>query len=287
MKNIFLITFIISTTFLSAQIHGNGNLTTKIFPFSNIKNIEIEWYANFTIDCDKTGIEVTAESNIIDYINFEMSGNSLTVDQKKWIQANKEVTIIIGAKNLESVTLGSHEEINIVNVNSNKLSLEAELGTINVSGKTKFANLKSYSGKINASELLAQKADIIIFEDGEIIANVVEEAFCKINEDGLVNFTNKPLTCNNCPEETTKKIIDTKWIGVKIKNNSWGRKHFEVVGPKPRGGKFGYGFAMMPGQVKKERWTVGTKIYKKNRLGIRELLVTLTAEDKGQVVKLF
>jgi len=39
--------------------------------------------------------------------------------------------------------------------------------------------------------------------------------------------------------------------------------------------------------TKKERWSVGSKIYKKNRWGIRKLLVTITAEDEGTTVDLF
>ena len=65
------------------------------------------------------------------------------------------------------------------------------------------------------------------------------------------------------------------------------RTHFVVKGPKVDGSYFGYGFPMMPGATKKERWTVGTKVYRINRLGLRKLLVEIKAEDEGQVVKLF
>ena len=44
---------------------------------------------------------------------------------------------------------------------------------------------------------------------------------------------------------------------------------------------------MMPGISKKERWTVGTKVYKVNKIGLRKLLVKIKAEDAGKTVKLF
>lgn len=78
-----------------------------------------------------------------------------------------------------------------------------------------------------------------------------------------------------------------KYIDIKIKNNSLNRNHFEVRGPKQDGSYFGYGFPMMPGASKKERWTVGTTVYRVNRVGLRKLLVTLTTEDAGKTVKLF
>lgn len=77
------------------------------------------------------------------------------------------------------------------------------------------------------------------------------------------------------------------WISFKIKNNSWNRNNFYVVGPKADGTRFSYGFPMMPGKVKKERWTVGTKIYRVNKVGFRKLLVTIKADDQGKTVKLF
>lgn len=44
---------------------------------------------------------------------------------------------------------------------------------------------------------------------------------------------------------------------------------------------------MMPNALRKENWTVGTKIYKTNSLGIRNLLVTIKKEDADTTVELF
>lgn len=78
-----------------------------------------------------------------------------------------------------------------------------------------------------------------------------------------------------------------EFINFKIKNNSANRNHFYVVGPKPNGKKFSYGFPMMPFAKRKEYWTTGTKVYKVNRLGFRKLLITIKAEDENEIVKLF
>ncbi|GAA4973695.1 hypothetical protein [Algibacter aquimarinus] len=83
------------------------------------------------------------------------------------------------------------------------------------------------------------------------------------------------------------KNPEAKYINFKIKNNSANRNHFEVVGPKQDGSKFGYGFPMMPFATRKETWTVGTKVYKTNKLGLKKLLITIKPEDENMVVKLF
>ena len=77
------------------------------------------------------------------------------------------------------------------------------------------------------------------------------------------------------------------WIPFKIKNNSWNRNNFLVIGPKKDGSSFSYGFPMMPGTTRKENWSVGSKVYKVNRLGLRKLLVEIKEEDKDKTVKLF
>jgi hypothetical protein len=44
---------------------------------------------------------------------------------------------------------------------------------------------------------------------------------------------------------------------------------------------------MIPFTKRHENWTIGTKIYKVNRLGLKKLLVEIKAEDEGVVVDLF
>ena len=83
------------------------------------------------------------------------------------------------------------------------------------------------------------------------------------------------------------EFIKAKFIDIGIKNNSWNRRHFVVIGPKKDGSSFSYGFSLMPGSVKKERWTVGTKVYRKNSVGVKKLLVTIKAADEEKTVNLF
>jgi len=117
--------------------------------------------------------------------------------------------------------------------------------------------------------------------------NVIEKVTCSISDRSTLSFVNTPAITTDCTPQVYVPNNNAKYIDIKIKNNSWARRHFVVVGPKPDGTEFSYGFPMMPGQSKKERWTTGTKIYRENALGIRNLLFTITATDEGKTVKLF
>jgi hypothetical protein len=88
-------------------------------------------------------------------------------------------------------------------------------------------------------------------------------------------------------EVETLKNPDAKFIKFRIKNNSFNRNHFYVVGPKPDGSKFSYGFPMMPNSKRKENWSVGTKVYKVSALGFKKLLVKIKKEDEGRIIDLF
>lgn len=88
--------------------------------------------------------------------------------------------------------------------------------------------------------------------------------------------------------ETNNIKSDTpEFIKFKIKNNSFNRNHFVVIGPKSNGKMFSYGFPMMPQAERKENWTTGTKVYKVNKLGLRKLLIIIKPEDENKTIKLF
>ena len=118
------------------------------------------------------------------------------------------------------------------------------------------------------------------------------ELYSTLSNDARLEVVNNPKSLKGdtkryFAKKERKENSNIQWINFKIKNNSWNRNHFFVVGPKKDGSKFSYGFPMMPGKVKKERWSTGTKIYKVSKLGLRKLLVTIKAEDEGKTVKLF
>jgi len=274
-----------------AQINGNGVMITKTYNLDDIYKFESNFYADITLDMEEApGITISAEENIIDYIGINTSNGRLNIDQKKWIEPSKRIKIIISAPNLRQVVMDTHDELKIVNMSCDIFKVEADIGKVILSGNVNDLRIKAKNGTIDASELKSKIASVKIKGDGRVTLNNSKILDCDINEDGRLININKEAGENDCNQKSKNngdKYASAKYIDLKIKNNSWSRKHFVVVGPKPDGRSFSYGFPMMPGAVKNERWTVGTKIYKENSIGMRNLLVTLTEENEGQIVKLF
>lgn len=276
-----------------AQIKGNKNIETKTFNIENIQTIKINFYAQVIIDQSKEeNLTITTDSNLFDLIDKDIENGVLHLDQKEWIQPSEDAKIVIGAPNIRKVESGTHDTTRVINLDNDYIQVLAPIGNIVLEGRTKELRIASEQAQINATDLIAENARINIWDSGTARVNVINTLDTKINENATLEIISNPKKLKG----DTKRIINKKkkqndnsirYIKFKIENNSPNRRHFEVVGPKPNGSKFGYGFPMMPLALRKENWTIGTKIYLVNKLGMRRLIKTISKKDEGQVVKLF
>jgi len=276
-----------------AQVKGNKNIETRTFDIQNVEVIQVNFYAKITIDQSaEEGMSITMDSNLFDKIDTEVVDNKLHLDQLQWVQPSQRVIINIGAPNLKRVEKGTHQTLQIINVNTDKLVVNAHVGKVVVEGTAKQFDIGAENGEVDASKLVAQNSRVNIWGWGKAKVFVENELYSTLKDGARLEILNTPQklkgdTKRYLDKKKKQEELDIEWITFKIKNNSWNRNHFYVVGPKEDGSKFSYGFPMMPGKVKKERWSTGTKIYKVSKLGLRKLLVTIKAEDEGKTVRLF
>lgn len=292
MKKIYIILMMVGMT-AGAQVKGNGEVVKKTFDVATINKFELNMYAEVTLDASiESQISIEAESNLIDNIDFEVVEGKLNLQQKEWIQATKPIRIIVGVPDIKNVEVGSHKTLRVIHLNQDQVVLTALIGKIEAEGDVRMVSLNAERGTVDASKLKTEIATLSIWDAGKAIINATEEVNGNIDDDAQVSFVREPkVIARGIKREVEKKsddlFEDAMYINFKIKNNSWNRNHFVVKGPKKDGSYFGYGFPMMPGTVKKERWTVGTKVYKVNKLGLKKLLITIKAEDAGNTIELF
>ncbi len=204
--------------------------------------------------------------------------------------------ISIGAPNLKRVEQGTHDSTRII-VNNQSLNVLAPIGNIKISGETDELRLSAELSKIDASELEAKNINVNLWSRGTIIVKPLIRLTGEVSNTGKLLYVSKPEKLDVKTKQDGKVLAyenrdelinkNAKYIQFKIKNNSNNRHDFFVIGPKADGSNFSYGFPMMPNAKRNENWTVGTKVYKVNKLGLRKLLKEITAEDEGQIVKLF
>lgn len=296
MKKLSLLLFLVTFTGI-AQIIGNKDIETRTLSFENVETIKIDFYADITIDNSaKEGLEITAESNMFEYIDTEIVDGTIHFSQLKWIEPTQDIIIKIGAPNLKRVVHDTHDTTIITNIKNNELRVNANIGKVILDGYTKELRLGTEIGQIDASKIIAEKAFINIWDSGTIKVNASSYLWANVSNDGKLIYKqlpkdNKIKTKSGgiavSKSDYKMKKEDIKWISFKIKNNSKNRNNFIVRGPKADGSFFGYGFPMMPNSKRKEKWPVGTKIYKETALGFKKLLVVITAEDEDSIVNLF
>ncbi|WP_378174394.1 GIN domain-containing protein [Aquimarina sp. SS2-1] len=276
-----------------AQIKGNKEITTRTFNGNNIKNIKINFYAQVIIDQSKTeGITITTDANLFDYIEKEVVDGTLYLDQKEWIQPSENAKIVIGAPKIRKVESGTHDTTRIINLDNDYIQVLAPIGKVFMNGKTKELRIASELASVDASDLIAENARVDIWSRGTTKVFVTNEIDAKLSNEATLNIMNTPKKLKGDAKIKTSRQpevenLSVKYIKFKIQNNSLTRNHFFVIGPKPDGSSFSYGFPMMPQATRKENWTTGTKVYKVSTLGKRKLLITIKEEDKDTTVPLF
>ena len=283
----------ISTTSF-AQIKGDKNIVSSTFPIQNLQEIEINLTGEIVIDmAGAEEITITTDKNLLPFIGRDIKNGKMNLTQLEWISSSQGHQITIGAPALQKLISDAHSDVYVNNMSVEDFTVEANVGTVYLNGTAANVRIVNNVATVNASGLVAQNGDINITNWGSVTANVVKELSLLVDKNGKVDLVNTPLSVNGKPGDLMtgleERVVDEsiQFINFKIKNNSWNRNKFVVVGPKPDGTSFSYGFALWPRQSRSERWTVGTKIYKKNSLGARDLLVTIQPEDENQVVNLF
>ncbi|WP_299336345.1 DUF2807 domain-containing protein [uncultured Psychroserpens sp.] len=297
MKKLTLILLFIGITGV-AQIKGNGNIETRSFDVQDLEHIKINLYAKVTIDQSAAeGMSITTDSNLFDLITTSIDNGVLHLDQKEWISASQNIIITIGAPKLKRVESGTHDLTKIINVDNEILQINAPIGKLIIEGKTQELRIGSELATIDASNIITENAYVNLWSYGKVTVNVKNILWADVSNNGELIYVEKPKKLQTktkkggliyaLSEAKTMKTTEATYIKFKIKNNSANRNQFYVVGPKPDGSKFSYGFPMMPYAKRQENWTVGTKVYKVNSLGFKNLLVTISEDNENQTINLF
>lgn len=291
MKKIILPLVLLLSLFSFAQVKGDGKIEERKYDLEPIKDIRIGLYADILIDTQKeNGITITADANLFDLIDTEVTNGVLQLDQKKWIQPSTRMKIVIGAPYAKRVELGTNDEIRIINLDRDVFSLMTLNGTIKAEGRLNTLNLGAENGTVDARSLMTDQVFLNIWGMGTAKLNTADYLEVELSKEARLEFNRRPNKIkgdiSNAIYKADEQLI-ARYIRFKIRNNSDNRQNFYVLGPKPDGKTFSYGFPMMPGAVRKENWTTGTKVFRVTGLGMKKLLITISEDAEDKTVDLF
>ena len=276
-----------------AQVKGNKDITETYIDTDAITDIEVSIYGDITIDAAvKNGIFITADNNLLELIDTEVVEGKLKLDQKKWIQPSQRIKITIGAPEVKRIQLETNDQVKVQNLNSKRINTMALNGTILLEGNVEILSIGAENGTVDARSLKTKEVLVNIWGMGKAQFDTAELLDAKLSDEAELEFNSTPARIKGniskaMANSETRSNVEVRYIDFKIRNNSRNRHNFYVVGPKPDGRKFSYGFPMMPGAVRKENWTTGTKVYKVSGLGIKKLLITIDQEAEDNTIDLF
>ena len=298
MRYFLSIVLTLAVLIATAQVKGNKNIITKEFSIEQINRIDIHLYAEVIVDCAaKESMTITADENLMDLIGVSADHGRLVLDQVEWIKPSQDIQIRIGAPNLNQIQQSTHERVLVKNIKTSSFRAMALVGEIVVEGEADELRASGEVGIVNAENFTAEKVNVNLWGWGTIKLNTPDLIEGIVKDGGTVLHKGDTTKVKvrksgdgkvlNPAQQVALKDPSAEFIDIKIKNNSPNRIQAYVVGPKPDGRKFSYGFPINAGQVKKEKWSVGTKIYRVSKVGTKKKLVEITKADEGQIVPLY
>ncbi len=284
----------VSPMILEAQIEGKGASKEKYYAMDKFDHVQLGLNAAYAIvPSEQPYLKISAQENILNYITKAVNNDTLMLQQKEWIRPSKEISVVIGIPSLHSIQLTSWSTVVADAINEDSLSVQANIGAIKLEGKVKVLNINTKQANIIAGKLNADNGTIKASGYAQLQLNITKKAVLDLDVRKVkVTWIRKPeIIIGDYPgaKDISEKssYLNDRFIKLSIKNNSWNRHQFYVEGPKPDQTTFSYGFPMMPGQKRKENWSIGTKVYQLKSSGQKILVCEITADNEGKVVDLF
>jgi len=180
---------------MRAQIKGSGNRKVEKRNITAFTSISTEGAFSIEITCQKdVGLEVEGDDNVLALVTTEVSNNMLRLRSSKNYSSDEPVKFRISVPNLERLIVEGAGQIDLKNLNNDKLKIDAEgAPAISVSGKTKLIDIDtSGAGKIDTHNLHAARAVVDSKGVAQIDLDVADELDVTISGASSVYYKGDP-----------------------------------------------------------------------------------------------
>lgn len=290
-----LIGSIVSFSAANAQIKGSGEVITQKIEVDSFTEIKNGLSSDYIITIGgKPKVTLTVDRNLIEHIQVEVNNGELYINQREWISSSKQIKVEITVPALNKFTNSAHGLYTITDIDNEILEVEAPVGDVFLSGKTKELIIDTKVGKIDASKLITNNAKLSVKSFGTIKVHAIDEIEANVSGNGKIVYSEEPEKLKSkterggkiiSAEENAAPAKEVVYINVKLKNNSSSRINVAFEGPE--NARFGYGAPFSLYQTRKERFPVGTKVYLERSLLKNKLLIEIKEEHAGKTLKLF
>ncbi|HEK20789.1 MULTISPECIES: head GIN domain-containing protein [unclassified Mucilaginibacter] len=194
---------------------GSGNLKTETRQTGDFSRLEIKGAYNVLLkqDSSKT-LTITADDNLLQYIETSTSGNTLKINSRRSLCTGKAITVTVGVRNIEdikasgSVEVKSEGRLNVKDISfelkgATKVELDMSATNVRADGKgstelvlrgqaaTADVHLTG-SGKLNALDFVVGRYNLSTTGASECNVNVLNELNIKSTGASDVKYRGNP-----------------------------------------------------------------------------------------------
>jgi hypothetical protein len=204
------------------EVRGSGNVITETRPVAGFNAVDLNDVGKLIIEQgNKEVLEITAEDNLMEYIESKVSGSQLELGFKEFVNIHptKDIIYRLTVKNINqigssglgkievkklasenlSVEISGNGRISIDNLEAETLSLVISgLGDISINGSVLQQQLEiSGAGNYNAPNLASETAVVDISGSGTAILWVTEQLNLELSGAGKVHYYGSPVVNSN------------------------------------------------------------------------------------------
>lgn len=266
-------------------VNGNGNIQEKKRIVKKFTTLNVQLNGTIYVHLgQQSHVVVKTDDNLISMVRTKVSSTGvLTIDQDGWPEPSKGFVVHVFTPYLTKIEGDSWSDIEISDIEQDFLTINKDLGSMKIEGRVNDLTVDSKQAKMDFSKLIVRNARINLEVRAKLTLCCAESVVKTLDRSS--KFILLSDRTNDEPAIEKTKVQKPKYVSFSLINNSYTRKNFVVRGPLEA--PFSYGFALMPYFAKKERWPVGTKIYRESLSGETTLLRVVKLKDADSKIKLY
>jgi hypothetical protein len=307
MKKILLLSLllIVSLQLLKAQkgpLNGSGKIISKTFDEKDFDKIELKDLAGKAeIEVGKQfSISINIDDNLEKLLSVKANNGKLKIEfegneNNKMYVENTNVSVRISLPEISVLEHRGNNQLVVNGIIGRYFRLEKTgNGDVQLNGSIDNLDIKkSGNGNVNATNVLAQEAEVNSSGNGDVTVNAVKVFRANGSGNGDIKNTGAALANTESSKSGNGDIVDPSYkpkmnpypghgndekVKTRIQNNTNKSVELKVVYPV-RGN---YGIDIMPGATRREFFPLGTKIYRQGKM--KEPLFEITPENRDSVL---
>jgi len=185
-----------SDTFGGPTIKGSGILKTETRPVEKFTAISLS--AGGSLEIEQTGqesLEITADDNLLELFTSEVRDGTLylsTAEGKNW--SGKGPRFKVTVRELRKLKVSGVGSVKATNLDTESLTVSISgAASGRIAGRSDNLSISiSGTGSLNAAELKAKRARVVVSGVGDVTVNASDELNAKVSGTGTIWYIGSP-----------------------------------------------------------------------------------------------